>query len=84
MDTMAAGAVVTLRDKFGLEPGVDCLVAGYDNLEFASWPCFSLTTYAHPVNGIVDETVRIIMGQHDAKVGSRVVVPSELVVRRSA
>jgi DNA-binding LacI/PurR family transcriptional regulator len=81
-DVMAIAAIETMRGQFGIEPGRECAVAGFDDIPMAAWPSFSLTTYSQPVDLMVDHAVSFITGGYDAE--HSVVVPGELILRDSA
>ncbi|MBB6123023.1 LacI family DNA-binding transcriptional regulator [Sphingobium subterraneum] len=81
-DLMAIAAIETLRAEFGIEPGAQCAVAGFDDIPMASWPSFSLTTYSQPVADMVARAVAFIAGETGEE--QAVVVPGKLIVRNSA
>lgn len=81
-DHMAFAAHNVAREEFGLEVGRDIALVGFDDVEMAAWPCFSLTTYSQPVQAMADEAIRIIATDLDASVHSK--IRGRLVVRGSA
>jgi DNA-binding LacI/PurR family transcriptional regulator len=81
-DLMAIAAIETLRGDYGLEPGRDCAVAGFDDIPMASWPSFALTTFSQPVDEMVARAVSLICGE-DAE-ERHVVVGGRLMLRKSA
>ncbi|WP_164975546.1 LacI family DNA-binding transcriptional regulator [Sphingobium fluviale] len=81
-DMMAIAAIETLRTEFGIEPGRQCAVAGFDNISMAAWPSFSLTTYSQPIDRMVAHAVAFIAGESEGE--RAVVVPGELIIRNSA
>lgn len=81
-DLMAIAAIETLRSEFGIEPGAQCAVAGFDDISMASWPSFSLTTYSQPIDQMVARAVAFIAGDSDDQ--RTVIVPGQLVIRNSA
>ncbi|MDF0541769.1 LacI family DNA-binding transcriptional regulator [Sphingobium sp. H39-3-25] len=82
-DFMAIAVIETLRAEFGLRPGVDCAVAGFDNIPMASWPSFSLTTYSQPIEAMVSEVERFVDGPESGS-ARHVIVDGELIIRQSA
>ncbi|MFM6829874.1 MAG: LacI family DNA-binding transcriptional regulator [Novosphingobium sp.] len=58
-DHMAIAAIDVARAEFGLDVGRDISIAGFDDVPMASWPSFSLTTYAQPTAEMVHETLAI-------------------------
>ena len=81
-DLMAIAAIETLRAEFGIEPGKQCAVAGFDDIPMAAWPSFSLTTYSQPIDLMVSRAVGFIAGESEDE--RAVVVPGKLIVRNSA
>jgi DNA-binding LacI/PurR family transcriptional regulator len=85
-DHMALATVQIARSEFGLVPGRDLSVVGFDNVPVAQWPLFALTTYSQPIVRIVARTVELICSalehQHPAEVHAR--LRGELIVRESA
>lgn len=80
-DWMAIAALETLRLEFGIEPGRDCAIIGFDDIPMARWPSFTLTTFSQPVAPMVASAVAFITGQGGQQ--RHVVIPGELVVRGS-
>ncbi|WDS35036.1 LacI family DNA-binding transcriptional regulator [Pseudoxanthomonas sp.] len=85
-DHMAMAALQVARIEFGLEPGRDVSIVGFDDVDIARWPGFSLTTYSQPAASMVTETIRILRqllaGKPPAQ--QRTQVPGRLIVRGSA
>lgn len=82
-DMMALSAIDVARSEFGLVPGRDISIVGFDDIEMAGWPSFSLTTYAQSTAELVDETVAIIQAVRGGKEPIQVTVPGALVIRNS-
>lgn len=59
-DLMAMAALNVARHEFGLDVGREISIVGYDDVPTASWPAFSLTTYAQAASTMVQDTVRIV------------------------
>ncbi|OAN58516.1 LacI family DNA-binding transcriptional regulator [Sphingomonas sp. TDK1] len=84
-DHMAIAALNVARFEFGLEPGRDISIVGFDDVPIAAWPAFSLTTFAQPVATMVDRTIDIIRELRDEPERiTHSVVEGTLVVRSSA
>jgi len=84
-DHMALATISVAKVEFGLEPGKDLSIVGFDDTELASWPVFGLTTYAQPIRKMAERAAEIILQQlNGATEPVQVVVPGELVVRTSA
>lgn len=81
-DMMAIAAIETLRAEFGIVPGGQCAVAGFDDIPMASWPSFSLTTYSQPIGRMVASAVSCIAGEMGE--ARSITVPGKLVVRNSS
>jgi DNA-binding LacI/PurR family transcriptional regulator len=80
-DLMAIAAIETARFEFGLEPGREVAIAGFDDIAIAAWPSFSLTTYSQPIDAMVDHTVRLIEEWNPDDDQRTIVVPGSLIVR---
>lgn len=85
-DIMALGAINVAREEFGLKPGKDISIVGFDDITLASWPVFSLTTYVQPVAAMVSRAVGIICAQLDdpGTPAIQEVLRGQLIVRASA
>jgi len=85
-DHMALAALQVARAEFGLEPGKDVSIVGFDNVPIAEWPCFGLTTYSQPTADLVARTIRIIQLslEHELPHDLHQELPGELMVRASA
>jgi DNA-binding LacI/PurR family transcriptional regulator len=85
-DHMALVALDVAKVDFGLTPGKDVSIVGFDNIDLASWPIFGLTTYSQQIDAMVDNTIRILerhfMG--NAPPAAHHVAPGQLIVRTSA
>ena len=57
-DIMALGVLDALRESSIAIPEATKVI-GFDNIEMASWPTYSLTTWAQPINEMVDQTVSL-------------------------
>jgi DNA-binding LacI/PurR family transcriptional regulator len=85
-DHMAFATIETARAEFGLVVGRDVSVVGFDDVPLASWPSFMLTTYAQPIQPMVQRVVEITLKHIEEDGGDpiRDVVPGALIVRSSA
>lgn len=83
-DHMALATLDVVRYEFGLIPGQDIGIAGFDDVSAANWPGNKLTTFSQPVQPMVDSATEFVLG---AGQGSRdqqhVVIPGELIIRDS-
>nr|WP_156001711.1 LacI family DNA-binding transcriptional regulator [Streptomonospora sp. PA3] len=82
-DLMAIGALQALR-KAGRRVPDDVAVAGFDDIEAASFADPPLTTVRHPVVEQATAMVRMVLTPPAERESDRVVLPTELVVRDSA
>jgi DNA-binding LacI/PurR family transcriptional regulator len=84
-DHMAFAVMDVLRFELGLRVPDDVSVVGFDDVPPAAWPAYNLTTYRQRVDQMVQETVTMLMTwiASDQPKVSRVVLPGELVIRKS-
>ena len=84
-DHMALAAIETCR-RMGLSPGKDIAIAGFDDVAIASWPSFSLTSYAQPVAAMVQACVMRLIDEIDGNSPDLTTVrlPGELMIRESS
>lgn len=85
-DHMAMAVMECIRYEFALRVPEDVSIVGYDDVELARWPSFSLTTIRQPSNRMVSETVSTLMshiagGTADPR---RIEIDGPLIVRKSA
>ncbi|WP_207002234.1 LacI family DNA-binding transcriptional regulator [Trinickia mobilis] len=85
-DHMALVAVNVAQVGFGLQPGRDISIVGFDNIDMAGWPLFGLTTYSQPIQTMVDQVISILERQlsGEAAVALQQLTEGELIVRTSA
>ncbi len=85
-DHLALAAVQVAQFEYGLQPGKDISIVGFDNAPVSSWPCFGLTTYSQPMTPIVNRIVKIIcaMIENESGVDVHEKILGELIVRTSA
>ncbi len=82
-DMMALATIEIARHEYGLAIGRELGVAGFDDIEGACWPSFSLTTYSQPIDAMIDKLTEIIMSPTDIAEAPHVVVEGELKIRES-
>lgn len=84
-DHMAIAALQTARE-LGMEPGRNISIIGFDNVAISAWPAFSLTTYAQPIEAMIETTVTQLLGQIQGRASQSLTLrlPGHLVVRASA
>jgi DNA-binding LacI/PurR family transcriptional regulator len=86
-DLSAIGAIEAIRTEFGLSVPEDVIVAGFDDIPSASWPSLSVTTIRSPGAAMIESAISIIdaaqPGSAKAPMGRMVLIPGELVERRS-
>lgn len=85
-DHMAMAVMECIRHEFGLSVPDDVSIVGYDDVELASWPSFSLTTIRQPSNRMVSETIDTLMNaiEHGNDAPRRVEIEGPLIIRQSA
>ena len=83
-DLMAITTIETLREEFGLEPGRDYALAGFDDIPMASWPSFMLTTYSQPVDAMVSAAVACVRALDDSVIPQRrIILEGQLIIRKT-
>jgi DNA-binding LacI/PurR family transcriptional regulator len=80
---MALATIEVARDEFGLKAGRDLGVAGFDDIEGASWSSFDLTTYTQPIEAMIEKVSEIILNPGQFHDGPQIVVEGELKIRSS-
>jgi DNA-binding LacI/PurR family transcriptional regulator len=85
-DHMAMAVSEVARHEFGLRIPRDLSLVGFDDTGPARWPSFSLTSFAQPLQPMVQAAVAMVceMIEHPSSPTRHQVVPGELVVRGSA
>lgn len=84
-DHMAIAVMDTLRQQLGLRVPDDVSVVGFDDVPQAAWGAYQLSTVRQPAAQMIDATVELLLRQFDSDQALReeIVLPAELVVRRS-
>ena len=84
-DHMATAAIDVAQFEFGLDVGRELSIVGFDDIQTAGRPCYSLTTFAQRADLMVQATLDIIEG---FRAGNALpihrIVEGELVMRKSA
>ncbi|XSC48231.1 substrate-binding domain-containing protein [Bradyrhizobium sp. RDT10] len=65
-DHTAIAVLEVIRHELGLRVPEDISVIGFDDVGAARWPSFSLTSYAQPINPMVEGVVDIITSLLDS------------------
>ncbi len=82
-DIMALGVLDFCREQ-GIRVPEDVQIIGFDNIRAASWPAYSLTTVAQPMELMLERAVELIRERIEGKQYSEsVIVNGELVLRKS-
>jgi DNA-binding LacI/PurR family transcriptional regulator len=83
-DHMAIAALQTARG-IGLEPGRNISIAGFDNVPIASWPAFQLTSYAQPLDTMIEAMIACLLDQMRGPLAAPMIarLPGQLIVRAS-
>ncbi|TWB58631.1 LacI family transcriptional regulator [Nitrospirillum viridazoti] len=84
-DHMAMAGLEVARFEFGLVPGRDLSIVGFDNVGAAAWSSFDLTTYSQPIDRMVSMVVGATLDQisHPQAEPVRAVVEGGLIIRAS-
>ena len=80
-DLIACGFMDAARRQFAISIPDQLCVAGFDDIEQASWASYDLTTFAQPVDNIARETVAWLSQTEGTQ--ERVMLHAELVWRSS-
>lgn len=64
-DIMALGGMDALRFGLGLKIPQDISVVGFDNIPQGAWPTYQLTTFAQPVELMIEAAVRLLTRRND-------------------
>jgi DNA-binding LacI/PurR family transcriptional regulator len=82
-DLIACGFMDAARHQFSISIPEQLCVAGFDNIEQASWTSYDLTTFAQPVEEIAGEAVAWLSGGPTDSGRQHVMLHAELVWRSS-
>lgn len=64
-DLLACGFMDAARHQFSMSIPADLCIAGFDDIEQASWSSYGLTTFAQPIDRIAQEAVSWLAGEND-------------------
>jgi DNA-binding LacI/PurR family transcriptional regulator len=82
-DLIACGFMDAARTEFGLDIPRDLCVVGFDDIEQAGWSSYDLTTFAQPVDRIVDAALQALSDDGPGE-PTRIVLSAALIWRGSA
>ncbi|MBP1860159.1 LacI family DNA-binding transcriptional regulator [Rhizobium herbae] len=82
-DLLACGFMDAARHQFSMSIPDQICVAGFDDIEQASWSSYQLTTFAQPVDMIARETVSWLAGDTVQPESQSVCLHADLVWRTS-
>jgi DNA-binding LacI/PurR family transcriptional regulator len=82
-DLIACGLMDAARHQFSLSIPEQLCVAGFDNIEQASWTSYNLTTFAQPVDEIAREAAAWLSSGAPDSGRQHVKLHAELVWRSS-
>jgi DNA-binding LacI/PurR family transcriptional regulator len=83
-DHMALACMEVARYEFGLEVGPELGVAGFGDIDQASWPSFQLTSYSQPVDALIQKVASLILQPpHMQKSAGQFMIDGELKRRAS-
>jgi LacI family transcriptional regulator len=82
-DYMALAAIDIARYEFGLQIGRDIGIAGFDDIEEASWHSFELTTFSLPVAAMIDQVLSLLLTKPSIKNPGHTVIDGVLKIRSS-
>jgi len=80
-DITALGALDALKLKEIKVPD-ETEVIGFDDIKMSSWPTYRLSTWAQPIDQMVDETIHIIVGDQEMHTAS-VQLKGEFIHRKT-
>lgn len=83
-DIIALGVMDAIRN-LGFDVPHDVSVIGFDNIRMSNWTSYNLTTWEQPLEGMVDNTVAILLEEINGKVGKpkKLVMKGRLVIRNT-
>jgi DNA-binding LacI/PurR family transcriptional regulator len=83
-DHMALAAMEVARHEFNLDIGPELGIAGFGDIEQASWPSFQLTTYSQPIDVMMQRVAALVLHPpRSTGASAQFVVEGELKRRRS-
>ena len=84
-DHMAIAAMGVATAEFGLRIPEDVAFVGFDDVEAARWPAYSLTTFSQPISPMVSAVVDLLLSlvEEPDSTPRHIVVTGELIERGS-
>jgi DNA-binding LacI/PurR family transcriptional regulator len=82
-DFMALAAIEVARCEFNLDIGPQIGIAGFDDVEAASWRTYNLTTYSMPLQEMVDKVAEVLLAEETSKRCGHIVIDGHLRPRSS-
>lgn len=79
-DLVACGAIDAARAR-ALSCPADVQIVGFDNIEQADWPTYSLTTFDQQIDMLVERVMRAV--SDGARTGREQLIPARLIERTS-
>jgi DNA-binding LacI/PurR family transcriptional regulator len=83
VDYMALATIEVARYEFDIAVGAELGIAGFDDIEQASWSSFDLTTYSQPIETMVDHVMEILTQDPILERPTRIIVEGILKCRGS-
>jgi DNA-binding LacI/PurR family transcriptional regulator len=83
-DHMAVAAMEVARYEFELAIGPELGIAGFGDIEQASWPSFQLTSYSQPVDAMIQRVVSLILQPPRAQSTAREFIIDGEIKRRQS
>jgi DNA-binding LacI/PurR family transcriptional regulator len=81
-DVLAIGAIDAIRQGLGLRVPDDIAVVGFDDIEAASSPAYSLTTYKQPISKMADALTQML--KFNSEPAGNLLFEGKFIVRETA
>lgn len=83
-DIMALGVLDALRQN-NIQVPAETKVVGFDNIDMAGWPIYSLTTWEQPISEMVEKTVKYVLAEIDEYTGTteNIEIKGQLIERKT-
>lgn len=83
-DIMALGVLDALRENT-IQVPAETKVVGFDNIDMAGWPIYSLTTWEQPISEMVEKTVKYVLAEIDEYTGmtENIEIKGQLIERKT-
>jgi DNA-binding LacI/PurR family transcriptional regulator len=84
-DMMALGVLDCARFELGIQVPEELRVVGFDGIQMAGWPSYSLTTLRQPLEEMIDSTIRVLLDAVETSSSSTIIetFPPTLIERSS-